>query len=131
MQGLSYRAKRLTVLRCREYIIIYVWTILECHVSNFSSPIRSRTSDRRGRAYITSYVRVGRLGTLAYNSFRWRAIRLFNQLPLFLRNTTVCSVYSFKIFFIYLQRLVLHASQDLTTWRLFEMADTRDGLTDK
>ena len=27
--------------------------------------------------------------------FRWRAIRMFNQLPLFLRNTTVCSVYSF------------------------------------
>ena len=79
-----------------RYIIIYVWKILECQVPNFSPPIRSRTSDRRGRACITSHVGVGRLGTLAYNSFRWRAIRIFNQLPLFLRNTTVCSVYSFK-----------------------------------
>ena len=34
-----------------------------------------------------------------------RAIRMFNQLPLFLRNTIVCSVYSFKekfdLYFIY------------------------------
>ena len=33
---------------------------------------------------------------LLNNSFRWRAIRMFNQLPLFLRYTTVCSLYSFK-----------------------------------
>ena len=59
--------------------------------SKLLSPIRSRTSDRRGRACITSHVGVGRLGTLAYNSFRWRAIRIFNQLPLFLRNTTSSS----------------------------------------
>ena len=38
-----------------------------------------------------SHKNVGRLGILEYNSFRWRAIRLFNQLPLFLRNVTVCS----------------------------------------
>ena len=97
MQGLSY-PERLSVLklyslqhRRERYIIIYVWKIfdLECQVPNFSPPIRSRTSDRRGRACITSHVGVGRLGTLAYNSFRWRAIHIFNQLPLFLRNTTV------------------------------------------
>ena len=92
MQSLSY-PERLAVLtlyslqrRRERYIIIYVWKILECQVPNFSPPIRSRTSDRS----------VGRLGTLAYNSFRWCAIRMFNQLPLSLRNTTVCSVYSFK-----------------------------------
>ena len=39
---------------------------------------------------------VGRLGTLEYNIFRWCAIRLFNQLPLYVRNTTVCSIHSFK-----------------------------------
>ena len=100
MQGLSY-PERLAVLklyslqRRREiYIIIYIWKILECQVPNFSPPIRSRTSDRRGRACIASHVGVGRLGTLAYNSFRWRVIRKFNQMPLFLRNTTVCPVYS-------------------------------------
>ena len=102
MQGLSY-PERLTVLklyslqrRRERYIIIYVWKILECQVPNFSPPIRSRTSDRRGRSCIASHVGVGRLGALAYNSFRWRAIRMFNQLPLFLRNTTVCSVYGFN-----------------------------------
>ena len=101
MQGLSY-PERLTVLklnslqrRKERYIIIYVWKILEYQVPNFS-PIRFTTSDRRGRACITSHIGVGRLGTLAYNSFRWRAIRMFNQLPLFLPNTTECSVYSFK-----------------------------------
>ena len=46
--------------------MIYVWKILECQVPNFSPPIRSRTSDRRGRACIASYVGVGRLGTPAY-----------------------------------------------------------------
>ena len=84
MQGLSY-PERLTVLKfyslqCRRerYIIIYVWKILEYQVPNFSPPICFRTSDRRGRACITSHTGVGRLGTLAYNSFRWRAIRMFN-----------------------------------------------------
>ena len=81
--------------RRERYIIIYVWIFLECQVPKFS-PIHSRTSDRRGKACITSHVGVGRLGTLAYNSFRWCAIHMFNQLLLFLRNTTVCSVYSFK-----------------------------------
>ena len=41
-------------------------------------------------------VNIGRSGTLAYNSFRWRAIRLFNSLPKFIRCTTSCSVYGFK-----------------------------------
>ena len=102
MQGLSYPEglavlKLYSLQRRRErYIILYVWKILECQVPNFSPPIRSRTSDLRGRTCIASHVGVGRLGTLAYNSFRWRTIRMFNQLPLFLRNTTVCPVYSFK-----------------------------------
>ena len=124
MQGLSY-PKRLAALklyslqhRRERYIIIYVWKILECQVPNFSPPIRSRTSDRRGRACIASRVGVGvgRLRTLAYNSFRWCAIRMFNQLPLFLRNTTVCPVYSFKKKLdLYLQCLIFHAGQDLAT----------------
>ena len=82
MEGLSYQ-ERLAVLklyslqrRRERYIIIYVWEILECQVPNFSPPIRSRTSDRRGRTCIASHVGVGRLGTLAYNSFRWHAIHI-------------------------------------------------------
>ena len=36
------------------------------------------------------------LGTLAYNSFWWRAIRLFNSLPNSICDITNCSVCSFK-----------------------------------
>ena len=110
MQGLSY-PERLTVLklyslqhRRERYIIIYVWTILEYQVPNFSPPIHFRTSDRKGRACITSHDGVGRLGTLAYNSFRWHSISMFDQLPLFLCNTTMYYVYSFK------RKLDLHLS---------------------
>ena len=102
MRGLSY-PERLNVLKlyslqCRRerYIIIYMWKILEGLVSNLFSSICTKESNRRGRTCITSHINVRRLGTLEYNSFRWRAIRLFNQLPLFLRNVTVCSVHSFK-----------------------------------
>ena len=75
MQGLSY-PERITALmlyslqrRRERYIIIYVWNILECQVPSFSPPIRSRTSDLRGRACITFHV---------------GAIHMFNQLPLLL-----------------------------------------------
>ena len=43
-----------------------------------------------------SHVNVGRVGTLSYNSFRWRSIRLFNRLPLHLRSIFSCSVLRFK-----------------------------------
>ena len=102
MVGLSY-TERLTVLklyslqrRRERYIIIYVRKILEGLVPNLFPHICTKTSDRRGRTCITSHINVGRLGTLEYNSFRWCAIRLFNQLPLYVRNTTVCSINSFK-----------------------------------
>ena len=102
MAGLSY-TERLTVSklyslqRRREiYIIIYVWNILEGLVPNLFPPICTKTSDRGGRACISSHINVGRLGALEYNSFRWCAIRLFNQLPLFVRNATVCYIHSFK-----------------------------------
>ena len=85
--------------RRERYIIIYVLMILEGLVPNIFPPICTKESDRRGRTCITSHINVGRLGTLGYNSFRWRDIRLFNQLPLFLRNATVCSVHSFKKIF--------------------------------
>ena len=126
MQGLSY-PERLTVLklyslqrRRERCIIIYVCKILECQVPNFTPPICSKASDRRGRARITSYVGVGRLGTLAYNSFRWRAICMFNQLPLFLRNITIINYVLFIVsrrnwLYIYLQCLIFYASWDLTT----------------
>ena len=45
------------------------------------------------RAFISC---VARSGMLAYNSFRWRAIRLFNLMPKLIRCTLSGSVYSFK-----------------------------------
>ena len=38
----------------------------------------------------------GRLGTLKYNSFRWRSIRMFNRLPKTIRMLSSCSVIGFK-----------------------------------
>ena len=102
MKGLSY-PERLTALklyslqhRRERYIIIYVWKISEGLVPNLFPPICTKTLDHRGRTCIMSHINVGRLGTLNYNSVRWRTIRLFNQLPLFVRNTTVCSIHRFK-----------------------------------
>ena len=64
-----------------------MWKILEGLVPNLFPPICTKASDRRERTCITSHINVGRLGTLQYNSFRWRAIRLFNQLPLVPKTT--------------------------------------------
>ena len=60
MQGLSYpeilTVFKLYSLQHRRERYNYVWKILECQLPNFSPPICSRTSDRRGRACITSHV---------------------------------------------------------------------------
>ena len=64
--------------------------------TNISSPIVFTHSERRGKYCGVSHVNIGRSGTLAYNSLRWHAIRLFNYLPTFIRCIPSCSVYSFK-----------------------------------
>ena len=80
----------------KRYCIIYIWKIIEGLVPNFSNPITSKFSGRRGRSCVISHVNVGRVGTLAYNSFRWRSIRLFNSLQMHLRSISLCSVLRFK-----------------------------------
>ena len=93
--------------RRERYCIIYVWKIIEGLVPNFSNPIVCSYSDRRGRSCIVSHVHVGRLGTLAFNSFRWRVIRLFNAMPNHIRCISSCSVLSFKCKFeLYLRNIV-------------------------
>ena len=82
--------------RRERYCIIYILTIVEGLDPNFSNPITSTFSRRRGRSCVISHVNVGRVGTLAYNSFRWRSIRLFNSLPMHLRSISLCSVLRFK-----------------------------------
>ena len=82
-----------SLLRRRErYCIIYIWKIIEDLAVNFSNPITNTFSGRRGRSCAISHVNVGRVGTLSYNSFRWR----FHSLPMHLRSISSCSVLRFK-----------------------------------
>ena len=90
--------------RRERYIIIYVWKILENLVPNLVKPLQFYVSDRRGRLCSVSHVRLGHTGTLAYSSFRWKGIRLFNSLPMHLRNITGCPPLVFK------KQLDLHLS---------------------
>ena len=78
--------------RRERYCIIYLWKILEGLVPNFSDPIVRSFSDRRGRSCIVSHVNPGRRGTLAFNNFRWRSVRIFNRLPIHIRNISACSI---------------------------------------
>ena len=43
-----------------------------------------------------SHVNLDRLGSLAYNIFRWRAIPLFNAMPKYIKCTSSCSVVGLK-----------------------------------
>ena len=102
MPDLSYH-ERLQALRLysfqrrrERYCIILIWKIIESKAQNLSDPISCNFSNRRGRSCVISHVNTGRQGTLAYNSFRWRAIHLFNSLPKYICDTTNCSVCSFK-----------------------------------
>ena len=99
MDDLPY-TKRLKMLninslhrRRERYCIIYLWKILEGLVPNFSDPIVCSFSDRRGRSCIVSHVNPGRQGTLAFNSFRWRSIHIFNRLPIHIHNISACSMF--------------------------------------
>ena len=102
--------KLYSLQRIRErYCIIYVWKIVEGMVPNISKPKLCSYSERRGRSCIISHVNAGRSGTLAYNSFRGCAIRLFNSLPKLISCITSCSIYSFKhLLDTYLTNIVDH-----------------------
>ena len=52
--------------RSERYCIIYIWKIIEGLAPNFSNPITSTFSGRRGRSCVISHVNVGRIGTLSY-----------------------------------------------------------------
>ena len=82
--------------RRETYCIIYILKIIKSLAPNFSNPITSTFSGRRGRPCAIFHGNVVRVGTLAYNSFRWRSIRLFNSLPMHLRSISSCSVLRFK-----------------------------------
>ena len=65
-------------------------------VSNLSPPIEMTNSARLGRMCFKRSVPPGHQGTLMYNSFRWQAVRLFNSLPMSIRNITEVDVSIFK-----------------------------------
>ena len=94
-----FYSKRLEVLklyslkrRRERYGIIHVWKIIEGLVPNLPCSF----SDRRGRACVVCRSGAGRLGTLKYNSFRWRSIRMFNKLPKAIHMLSSYSVVGFK-----------------------------------
>ena len=95
MQSLEYSERLISLKiyslqrRRERYCIINVWKIIEGLVPNFSKPIVVLIQN------IISHVNLGRLWSLAYNSFRWRAICLFNVLPMYIRCISACSVVSF------------------------------------
>ena len=102
MRYLSY-SKRLEVLqlyslqrRRERYGIIYVSKIVEGLIPNLSNPITCSFSDCRERTCVVCHSGAGRLGTLNYNSFIWRSIRMFNRLPNAIRMLSSCSVVGFK-----------------------------------
>ena len=83
--------------RRERYICIYIWKILEGHVPNFG--IRHYSNERRGRLCIVPPVQTGakqRLQTIRHNSMGVYGPRLFNWLPVWIRNMSNCSVDVFK-----------------------------------
>ena len=77
-------------------IIMYVWNILENLVHNLLKPLQFYKYNRRGCLYLVSHVSLGHTGTLAYSSFTWKGIRMFNSLPLHIRNITACPPSAFN-----------------------------------
>ena len=65
--------------------------------SRKKSPIVTNSSGRLGRLCIKKYyVTPDRIGSIADNCFRWRAIRLINSLPKSVRNITDVDISVFK-----------------------------------
>ena len=98
--------------RRERYIIMYVFKILENLVPNLVKPLQFYVSDRRGRLCSVSHVRLGHTGSLAYSSFRWKGIRMFNSLPMHIRNITACPPSVFK------KQLDLHLSPMLDCYHV-------------
>ena len=83
--------------RRERYIAIYVWKVLENIVPNFG--INVVTNARRGRLCIVPLVRASapaRMQTLRFNCITINGPRIFNSLPLHLKNVSDCSINVFK-----------------------------------
>ena len=89
--------------RRERYRMIYVWRIIEGQVPNISDQehrkVETKWHIRRGRVCLIPSVNshaTQAIKTLRYASFGIQGPRLFNVLPAYIRNTTGCSVETFK-----------------------------------
>ena len=109
MQGLSYweQLRTLSVYslerRRERYLIMYIWKIMEGQVPNFTCAervgVQTKHHIRRGRLCVVPTINPQAsqaVKSLRYASFAVHAPRLFNILPLHIRNTTGCSIETFK-----------------------------------
>ena len=73
-----------------------MWKILENIDPNLTNSTEVTNSNRRGRLCVVKQAPSRKAGSLLYNSFRYKAVILFNCLPREVRDKTGCSVDSFK-----------------------------------
>ena len=103
MRGLNYWAqlqalKLYSLQRRRDRCIcIYMWKVSEHLVPNFGTEVIQ--NNRTGRYFRIPHISTtapGRIKTIRFNSMGINGPRIFNCLPLRLRNMTNCPVASFK-----------------------------------
>ena len=83
--------------RRERYIVIYIWKILEGLVPNFGVDVRD--NGRLGRYCIVPHIKTSapvRNQNIRFSSLAVNGPRLFNTMPIHIRNITSCSVESFK-----------------------------------
>ena len=103
LSGIDYwdqlsKLKLFSLQRRRErYRVIYIWKTLEGLVPNFG--VQTAHNKRTGRHCVVPLIRPSatcRIRNLRYNSMGVHGPRLFNSLPISLRNKTNCTVDAFK-----------------------------------
>ena len=83
--------------RRERYRIVYMWKVLEGMVPNFG--VEVSYNKRRGRYCVVPAIRSAapcRIQTIRFGSMGVNGPRLFNSLPVHLRNMSGCSLNSFK-----------------------------------
>ena len=84
--------------RRERYIIFYAWKMMEKLVPNVGG-LHGIWNARRGRLCHADHVmksKSQRINNIRFNSFTVHALRLFNTMPMHIRNTTGCSIETFK-----------------------------------
>ena len=71
---------------------MYVWKMLESNVLNLNPSIVYLWKERRSRMCVESHAALAHLGSICFNSFRWKAARLFNNMPKHIGNLTDCLI---------------------------------------